>query len=337
MSAHKEKDKNINPNARHSPKVCCLILNYNEIDAPVNCYQMLAAQDYGNLDIFVIDNGSSDYIYQNLKIHIPKDAIIRLPVNLGYTGGMNEGIKIALEQHYDYIWMLNNDAVIEDNGALRKLVAYAEGYKMDMVSPVIVDDYDQCDIKTIYGMYYDESFNQIPLYDEQSYFSCVKHERGLILLGTAILVKAAIFDDIGLLDEDFFIQYDDMEFGLRAIRKKKKVGVGVMVRIRHAFVPDYIRSAHYHYYISRNEIRIISKYCRWPVKIKQYEWTLLKIKRRIDRLQSLGLINEAQAIRMGLYDGLFGNMGAKEKVYPNYFKKASVNFLLYLLGSVRRL
>jgi len=67
---------------------------------------------YPNLKILLVDNGSDDHDGEQLKQQFDDITLLRLAENFGFSGGCNAGIDYGLDKQSDFVWLLNNDAVV---------------------------------------------------------------------------------------------------------------------------------------------------------------------------------------------------------------------------------
>ena len=77
-----------------SPKVIVLTLNYNGKPLLDDCITSYLANDYSNLEVVMIDNGSKDGSEQYVKNNYPQVKCIQTGKNLGYSGGFNVGFGV---------------------------------------------------------------------------------------------------------------------------------------------------------------------------------------------------------------------------------------------------
>jgi GT2 family glycosyltransferase len=92
------------------------------------------------VDTYVLDNDSTDGSADYIQAHFPQAHLVRSAENLGFTGGNNLGFQYALEHGYDYVYLLNQDAWLEE-GALEKLVSAAEAHPdYAVLSPLQMTD-----------------------------------------------------------------------------------------------------------------------------------------------------------------------------------------------------
>ncbi len=96
------------------PPVLVVILNWNGWEETLKAVDSVLGQDYADLRVLVIDNGSTDGSAARLRmIRDDRVELLELAQNRGFTGGCNEGFKHALAADMHYVWLFNSDAVIE--------------------------------------------------------------------------------------------------------------------------------------------------------------------------------------------------------------------------------
>lgn len=91
------------------PLVYILVLNYCSLDDTIGCIESVRRLDYPNFRLLVIDNASPDGSGAELAKKLPGSEFLQLPKNIGYAGGNNEGIRIALGASADYVFIINPD------------------------------------------------------------------------------------------------------------------------------------------------------------------------------------------------------------------------------------
>src|SRR5262249_29893337 len=105
------------PGEEHN-KVSIIIVNWNGERFLKRCLEALSNQSYGNLEIILVDNGSSDASVRFVRENFPEVKVIALGENTGYTGGNAAGLKVVQGA---YIALVNNDARPEETW-LEKLI-----------------------------------------------------------------------------------------------------------------------------------------------------------------------------------------------------------------------
>lgn len=231
------------------PHVTIVILNWNREADTLACLDSLAGMNYPSFSIVVVDNGSTDCspgaIERWGREHLPL-TLIRNAENRGFVGGSNQGMRHALSTNTAYVFLLNNDTVVEPD-ALQLLVAAAErsgdtdgntggdtggdtndatgdtssdtGGDAGMVGPKIYQ-YGKDNLLDSAGT------RAIPWLAQGFLIGHGEEDRGQYdhpgempyITGTALLVKRAVLEQVGLMDEDFFCYFEDFDWGVR-VRK----------------------------------------------------------------------------------------------------------------------
>lgn len=204
--------------ATKMPKVFILVLNYNGRQTVLNCLKSIYAQDYPNFEVVLIDNNSTDESFELAKQNFSNAHFIKNNFNLGFAAGNNVGIRFALEKFADYVFLLNNDAYLEKN-TLSLLIQKAAKNPTALVSPLI----EKNDGATWFA---EGKINWLTMKTmhirKNTKNKCHSSE---YLTGCALLVGKKVFQKIGLMDENFFLYYEDADFSLRA----KKAGFSLLV------------------------------------------------------------------------------------------------------------
>ena len=108
------------------PKVSIILVNYNGYQDTIECLKSLKELEYHNYEVIIVENGSKDYEKVKNDRFLNDNAIVILEKeNGGFSAGNNIGIKYALENGTDYVFLLNNDTTIDKN-AIKYLVEIAE-------------------------------------------------------------------------------------------------------------------------------------------------------------------------------------------------------------------
>jgi GT2 family glycosyltransferase len=200
-------------------KVAAVVLSWNGKDDTLACLRSLEGEA---LDVIVVDNASEDGTAEA----VTGVEVIRNDRNLGYAGGMNVGIRRALEQGADAVLLLNNDVEVEP-GALEALVAAADG--VGAVCPVIVFASEPGRI-WYSGARYDprRGYNGRHCTDEPP--GSRETER---ICGAAVLIPREMLERVGAFDESLFAYVEDADWSLRARREGHRLVVEPQSRVRH--------------------------------------------------------------------------------------------------------
>lgn len=186
-----------------SPSVYVIVLNYNGKSHLEYCLPSILSTNYENLNIVLVDNNSSDGSVEYVERSFPSVEILQLEENLGWAGGNNRGIEYANEQDAEYVLLANNDIRVHPEWVSAAVDA-AES--RDDVGFVGFDVYGV--VKSIPLETYEEAV------DEWTAPSVQETED--YINGMAIFAPIDVFDDIGLIDERYFIYAEETDLQIRA-------------------------------------------------------------------------------------------------------------------------
>ncbi len=212
-------------------RVAIILVNWNGNNETLACLASLKSLTTYHLSLItiVVDNGSTDDSVVSIRKKFPDVSVVENGQNLGFAGGNNVGVRRALEWGADYIWLLNNDTVVDKN-ALESLV---DAFKQDTVGVVGSKIYfaPGCEYhKERYGRidrghvlwYAGGLIDWNNMYashrgvDEVDKGQFDRTEETPFVTGCSMMVKKQVFEKIGLLDEKFFMYLEDLDFCLRA-------------------------------------------------------------------------------------------------------------------------
>jgi len=216
-------------NGDRTPLVAIIILNWNSWSDTLECIIACRKLLWTNLCILVVDNGSTDDSVARIRAGEPTQQIIQTGANLGFAGGNNIGIRHALDLSADYIWLLNNDAIPAPD-ALAPLVTALESSPHAACAASKI--YYQNDPQRIWFAGGAWSKGHLRLRQQ----GAGQIDRGQFdqvrLLGSvsgcSMLVPADMFRTVGMLNEEYFLYWEDTDWSARA----QKVGYQLV------FAPD---------------------------------------------------------------------------------------------------
>jgi GT2 family glycosyltransferase len=203
-----------------NPKVACIVLNWNGWKDTLECLRALQRCTYSDLTIVVVDNGSTDDSVFRISTSFPDITILKSDKNLGFAGGNNIGIRHALDRLAGFIWLLNNDTKPTPD-ALSALVAKA--IANDQLGAVASICY-YADSPTRVQVWGGTRVN-LWLGRSRNATEAQKDEWFDALYGASLLIRSTAFEDVGLLDPEFFFYCEETEFCLRL--RKKEWGIAV--------------------------------------------------------------------------------------------------------------
>jgi hypothetical protein len=203
-------------------KLCVVVPNWNGADALADCLDSLLAQSTA-AHIIVVENNSTDGSRKLLSSTYPGVETLLQPKNLGFTGGVNVGIRRAMELGAKYVALFNNDAVA-DKDWLKNLVAFLDKHAdAGIVTCKLIDGSKERldstgDLYTIWGLPYPRGRGE-PLSNK------FDHEQWVFgASGGASLYRVKMLEKIGLFDSRFFAYYEDIDISFRAQLAGWRVG-----------------------------------------------------------------------------------------------------------------
>jgi GT2 family glycosyltransferase len=190
--------------------VLIIVLNWNGWRDTVKCLTSLERLTYRNFRVFVVDNDSTDDSVSQIRHAFPNVAIIEAEKNLGFAAGCNLGIRRALQEDAEYVWLLNNDTTV-DPGALGAMVEMAEADpKVGAVGSAIYSTV-QADQLLAWGGGYINFW----LGRSRHFLDSVPNNEIEFLTGASLLLRRCALDSVGLLDEGFFMYWEDGDYCFR--------------------------------------------------------------------------------------------------------------------------
>jgi len=320
------------------PLVLIVMLNWNSPEETVTAVESVLKMDYPNFHILVVDNGSTDNSVTELrKITSSRVELLESAVNNGYTGGCNLGLARALELGATYVWLLNNDAVVAPE-TLSSLVALAQtDPRIGLATPVIAS-LDEVPHITFAGGVCDMN---AALYEETNDIAIAQqwaadHPNAGLVIGTAMLIRTRLIREIGMLDESFFMYYEDIDYSARSLKAGYRNVVDWSSVVYHfeknRNTNPHGMKPHYWYYIARNESRFWRKHLGLIKSLRNSWWSFNGFLRHRNRCKASTVASEA--ILAGLWHGWLNKSGPYQ---PNYRMPGIAAEIVKLYGRRRAL
>lgn len=284
-------------------KTAIVILNWNGWQDTIECLQSLCQLDSDHFAVIVVDNASTndsreritawmqesekfDFngIVEKAQIEVTQLNLshqscvyIQSAINGGFSYGNNLGIRLALQQGFDYVWLLNNDTVVDTN-ALNALLAQIRAQQNIGMCGSVLCFYDDKDIVQAVG---GVNFNFLTARGTQlgqglhyldSEIIKLANAEPTYIAGASLLVSAQFLRDVGLMEESYFLYFEEIDWAVRAkprwvtaialdsiVYHKEGASIGTDSRAE--------RSALSQYYLHRNLIRFYALRKTWLLPI----------------------------------------------------------------------
>ncbi len=297
---------------KQQPRVYTIVLNYNNFSDTVETLQSAMMLAYTNNHILLVENSTKKEIPEGIHQLFPDLDIIENEKNLGYAGGNNAGIRYAMQQGAEYIFVINNDITLQPD-VLEKLVFAMQSDRTVAACQPLVTYYDDKDKIWSAGTRLFLGYPRLYYKGKRKLGRGIKKTQ-FGLVGCAILFRAQSLLEIGLFDESLFLLQEETEWCMRAINE----GLGLLVvcdAVVHHKVSATLGqfSKEYLYYIARNWLLVAKRHN----SSRDYAYILLtelftRIPYYLYQLARKKQIAMMKYYYYGLMDGLHGISGRRD-------------------------
>ncbi|SVB07512.1 uncharacterized protein METZ01_LOCUS160366 [marine metagenome] len=294
----------------NTPHVAIIILNWNQEVDTLECLASVARVEYPALSIIIVDNGSTSDTYETIvqwSRQEPRAIVIRMEQNLGFVGGSNAGIHHALQGNTDYILLLNNDTVVTPE-FISRLVAVAEqADNIGIVGPKVYQ-YQEERIFDSAGTraYFWLAQGMLRAHGESDEGQYDREEDVPYITGCALLIKRTVIEKIGLMDEDYFNYFDDLDWGYRTKLAGYRLIYVPKAVIQHKGSQAMgLGSPFYFHHMIRSRILFARKHIGWFLFITCFlpYLTLYRYLLPVLRFLRLGHWTHLRALHQGIKEG----------------------------------
>jgi hypothetical protein len=191
-------------------KIAIIIVNWKQYQLTKLCLYSLLKIKYDNYQIILIDNESNPKELKKIKNQF--DKIITFPnqKNLGFTGANNVGIEYAIKNDFEYVMLINNDTEVEKNFINPLIELLEKNQNFGAAQPLILNYYNRNKVWSA-GGFLNKFFG---------YTYVIKSPEGIKknidwITGCCFFLRTDVIKKIGLLDENFFAYYEDVDWSIR--------------------------------------------------------------------------------------------------------------------------
>lgn len=255
-------------------KIAVVIVNYNGMEDTAACIESIKKSDgTAELKIILVDNASTENEALKIQKLYPDIITIRNEENCGFSAGNNIGIKAALEDGCKFIMLLNNDTVISPDmiELLRKECTTNTVVipKMLYYSKPETIWYDGGEINRWTGNAKNSNMGKL---DDRS--NSIRY--CTFATGCCMMINAAVFHNVGLLDEDYFMYCEDTDFCIRLSQASVQIKYVPAAKLWHKVSSSTggSDSPFCIYYLTRNRLNYVKKY-KEQFHMTAYPFTLM--------------------------------------------------------------
>jgi hypothetical protein len=302
-------------------KVAIILVNWNGLQFTIDCLESLRKLDYLNFGILLVDNASDTNEGDALKLKFPEISLIQSSTNLGFAGGNNLGIRKALELDYSHIMLLNNDTVVSPDFLKLMMSQFEKSPSLGVVQPLIYWMKDRNQIWNAGGKWNSTFGRAIPLRELKN---GKKVGSGIQKIdwatGCCMLIKREAILQVGLLNEQFFAYFEDVEWSLRFRKHGYEIALAPKAIIYHEAGASSKKkhkegtlSPRVFYYHVRNQfllIRIVSSLFN---KLLAFGYHLIRFGAWIGYFAIRGRFKKLNSVVKGIREGITVPLQSLEK------------------------
>lgn len=251
-------------------RVVVVVLNWNGWRDTIECLDSLLRSEQQPDQIVVVDNGSTDDSLVRMNDwareipHATPIVFIALHTNVGYAGGNNAGIRYAIDRHgCDFVWLLNNDVIVDPLALGANLRAALDDPKVAIVGSKILKYDDPKRIQALGGGTF------VPPIARDTQHGAGGDSQLTIgtplpldhVVGASLFVRAEAIASIGLMDESYFLYREETDWCIRMRQAGWQLSFSVSATIWHKQGRSVGYKTPVHdYYAVRNMLRLLRKF-----------------------------------------------------------------------------
>lgn len=216
--------------------VSIITVNFNQTELTCALLDSLARYPFRNMELIVVDNGSTDNPFNTIQTRCPGVICIRSETNLGFAGGNNLGIKRATG---NYLFLINNDAEVTD-GCIATLITFLQDHpRAGIVSPLIC--YASRPEGAPLRIQYAGMSAVHPLTGRNRTIGNMAIDTGQFfesmptayVHGAAMMLPRTVLDQTGGMDDSFFLYYEELDWCEKIRRAGFETWVEPRARVLH--------------------------------------------------------------------------------------------------------
>lgn len=245
-------------------RIGIVVCNYNKREFVIPCLDTIFQSDTDDFDVCVVDNASTDDSVSAIRDKYSERIVLLVnEKNLGGSGGFNTGLRYLLEKEYEYLMCVDNDILMETD-TISELMKFLDKHKeVGMVGSKICVMDDPERIQT-YGATID--FETYGIHDlhrgcldddtlpEVQYCDYVP--------ACSLMARTEAVKKVGIMPEDNFIYWDDMEWGYCFCQAGYKVAAISSSKVLHKGGKAVNPTTFQKYYMFRNRLNFFMKYLK---------------------------------------------------------------------------
>lgn len=251
-------------------KVVIVIATWNSEIHLHNLFTSLQNADNKNIstEIIIVENGSTDSTPESLVLWQDKFSniteIIWNSENIGFSPGYNQGIREALKKKPDFIALLNDDIIVEPDW-LPSIIERMKKDKSIGITQPLLTRYPSTDKVNTFGNYFHflgfgYCFGENVSVKELRQKNLLEEYEPATTTFSAVVIRSDVFENIGLLDENYFAYHEDTDFCFRA----RLAGYTLLAFpgsvVHHAYKTPVSKSKIRYFWLERGRLYLVLKF-----------------------------------------------------------------------------
>lgn len=261
--------------------IAIVLVNYNGSSDTIECIDSLLRSSYSDMRIVVVDNNSTDGSLKDLKQYVDNDKVIIIAAkeNNGFSAGNNIGIQWALDNDAEYIWLLNNDTIVEPNTIDLLLLALEKHHSYGVASGKILYEKERTKVWYGGGDFNDKTAKATHLRYRALDSEVIEPIQEVSFAsGCCMCIKADVIRKIGFMNEDYFLYEEDADYCIRIRKAGYAIVYQPSARIYHKISSSTGEdSPMKQYYSIRNKYMLIRDHISPQNKMIAYCYTTIRI------------------------------------------------------------
>ena len=298
--------------SQSGPLIGVLTVTWNRKDDVLECIESVCRSSYPHFVIYVVDNASTDGTSEVIAERYPYVHLIRSEENLGFAGGNNLGLVKMLEDGVDAVFLINDDAIVDEDSLERLLAGGYDDPDIGVLAPKVMVHSDPGIIWSAGGKVDPATGVTVQRYYGEADHGQADEPSDIdYAVGCAMLVKSGVMHEVGFMDPRYFMYYEEVDW----CRRIRQAGYRILYipgsRVSHKVTLDGTGRNRAAYYFSRNRLLYLSSD---EGKQSRAKWTALAdILRSAAAHAVKGRTNESRQMMRGIADYLSKNFGKLEE------------------------
>ena len=291
---------------------------HNALEATLACLEALCAAGSDMRNVLVVDNGSAHHVSAEIRYRFREVALVSQP-NLGFAAAANVGIRASARRGFRYTWLLNSDAVVTKDtyGELLRFMEHPSNEKVGACSPLIYRN-GLPDEPDFAGAWVDRDDWSSSHHRAIGTTPTVGHRtRVAVLTGCAMFVRNDAATRAGLMDERFFLYWEDADFSFRLSKSGYALAVVPTAVVYHRVWGSSGSAALPNYYDTRNRFLMWRNHAPASGSQKSFRRLVTSALTGLAGINAGLETDVAVARAKGIIDGIGGRFGQRAVLPPH--------------------